>query len=151
MKKLNYVTKHKVNNYITQPKQSIAIQPKQIKAIQQTEKAIQPTENNIQPTETKTSKKHTMTAEEIIAANQSSKPITIKPRTDREGLQEAYNRPSGLYIHSNTLYIAGTRDAQDVWDDLKIPVMQTSKALRYRNAVDLLKVNQTFKILLDTV
>ena len=44
MKNLEYVTKHKVNNYITQPKQSIAIQTKQSNAIQPTEKAIQPTE-----------------------------------------------------------------------------------------------------------
>ncbi len=82
-----------------------------------------------------------MTAEQIIAANQNSKPITIKPQTDKEGLHEAYNRPSGLYIHGNTLYIAGTRDVQDVWDDLKIPFHQTDKALRYRNAADLRKVN----------
>ncbi len=53
MKKYEYVTKHKVNNHITQPKQSEAIQP----------------------TETKTYKKPTMTAEQIIAANQNSKPI----------------------------------------------------------------------------
>ncbi len=142
MKKLTDVTNHKVNNYITQPKQSIAIQPKQSNAIQPTEKAIQPTEKAIQPTETKTYNKPTMTPEEIIAANQNSKPIKINQITDREGLKEAYKRPSGLYINANTLYIAGTRDAQDVWDDLKIPVMQTSKALRYKNAVDLLKVNQ---------
>ncbi len=56
-------------------------------------------------------------------------------------MHESYNRPTVLYIHGNTLYIAGTRDTQDVYDDLKIPFHQTDKALRHRNAVDLLKVN----------
>ena len=65
MKKLEYVTKNKVNNYITKPKQNEVIQP----------------------TETKTYNKPMMTAEQIIAANQNSRPITIKPMTEKNGLQ----------------------------------------------------------------
>ena len=67
-----------------------------------------------------------MTAEQITAANQNSKPITIKPKTDRERMHEAYSRPTGLYIHGDTLYIAGTRDTEDIWDDLKLPFNQTA-------------------------
>ena len=119
MKKYEYVIKSPAINYMTQPEQS----------------------ETIQPTETKTYKKPTMTAEQIIAANQNSRPIKAKPQTDKDGLHEAYNRPMGLYIHANTLYVAGTRDVQDIYNDLKIPINQTDKALRYRNEVDLFKVN----------
>ena len=82
-----------------------------------------------------------MSAEQIIAANQNSKPITIKPITDKEGLHEAYKRQTGLYIRGDTMYIAGTKDTQDVYDDLKIPFNQTDKTLRYKNAIDLLDLN----------
>ena len=102
MKKYEYVITSKVQNYITQPTQS----------------------EPIQPTETNTYKKQTMTAEQIIEANQNSKPITKKPKTDREGMHEAYNRPTGLYIHGDTLYIAGTRDTQDIYDDLKFHLIK---------------------------
>ena len=39
------------------------------------------------------------------------------------------------------MYISGTKDTQDIYDDFKIPFNQTSKALRYNNAIDLLDVN----------
>ncbi len=39
------------------------------------------------------------------------------------------------------MYIAGTKDTQDVWDDLTIPFNQTDKTLRYKNAIKLLDVN----------
>jgi hypothetical protein len=113
MKKYEYVTKSKVNNYITPPKIYNKATPQ------------------------------TQTAKDIIAANQNSKPIEIKPITDVQGLHEAYNRQTHLYIHGNTMYVAGTdpTDLQDDYDDLGIPFNQTSKSLRYKNAIDLLDVN----------
>ncbi len=117
MKKYEYVTKSKFHNYMIQPKHSAEPTP------------LKPTMNVKQIIATTQNSKPTMNAKQIIAANQNSKPITIKPITDKDGLHESYNRPSGLYIHGNTLYIAGTKDTQDVFDDLKIPFNQTSKAL----------------------
>jgi hypothetical protein len=99
---------------------------------------------HIEATSTKIYNKSTpQTAEDIIAANQNSNPIRIKPITDVEGLHEAYKRPTHLYVHGNTLYVAGTdpTDLQDDYDDLGIPFHQTSKSLRYKNAIDLLYVN----------
>ncbi len=122
MKRYEYVTKSKVNNYMILPKH-----------VEQT-----PTKIYIKQI---IESKPTMHAKELIAANQNSKPITIQPKTDKDGLHEAYKRPTGLYIHGDTMYIAGTKDVQDVYDDLKIPFNQTSKALRYKNAIDLLDVN----------
>jgi hypothetical protein len=116
MKKYEYVIKSKVNNYMIPPK-------------------------HIESTPTKIYKNPTMSAEQIIARNQNSKPITIQPITDKEGLHEAYKRPTKLYINGNTMYIAGTNDLQDVYDDLKIPFNQTDKTLRYKNAIKLLDVN----------
>ena len=124
MNKYEYVTKPKFNNYMTSAK-------------------------HVEPTSTKIYKKPTpsRTAEEIIAANQNSKPISIKPITDVEGLHEAYNRQTHLYIHGDTLYIAGTDPTylQDDYDDLGIPFNKTSKSLRYRNTIDLLDVNPDVK------
>ena len=124
MNKYEYFTKPKVNNYMTPAK-------------------------HVEPTSTKHIKNPTpsRTAGEIIAANQNSKPISIKPKTDVEGLHEAYNRQTQLYVHGDTLYIAGTdpTDLQDDVDDLGIPLFKTSKSLRYKNAVDLLDVNPDVK------
>ncbi len=108
MKKYECVTTSNVTNYMIPPKHKTNTTP------------------------TKLYKKPTMSAEQIIAANQNSKPITIKPITDKEGLHEAYKRPTKLYIHGDTMYIAGTNDLQDVYDDLKIPFNQTDKTLRYK-------------------
>ena len=45
--------------------------------------------------------------------------------TDAQGLRLAYESPDGLYQNGSILYIAGTKSAQDVWDDLKLPFHKT--------------------------
>ena len=41
--------------------------------------------------------------------------------SDIEGLRRAYASDSGAYVHGDRMYVAGTRNLQDVWDDLKLP------------------------------
>ncbi len=54
---------------------------------------------------------------------------------DRKGLDLAYSLNAGSYLpQGNTLYVAGTKSARDVWDDLKIPFYLTSWSDRYQNA-----------------
>ena len=70
----------------------------------------------------------------------NSAPITIKPISDVEGLQMAYSRESGTYINNRTLFVAGSRDAQDWYDNFtKIPTGTVNKALKYVNADKALK------------
>ena len=72
----------------------------------------------------------------------NSAPITLKPLSDVEGLQRAYARQSGVYIRNNTMFVAGSRDTQDWYDDFtKIPFNKTYNALRYINADKALKQN----------
>ena len=59
---------------------------------------------------------------------------------DRTGLDRAYADRKGVY-EADTLYIAGTRDLQDAWDDLKIPIRATSQAQRYKDASMVLDAN----------
>ena len=124
MNKYEYVTKSKVNNYMVKAK-------------------------HIDSTSSKIYSKPTISkeAQDIIAANQNNQPIYIKPKTDVEGLHEAYKRQTHLFIHGDTLYIAGTDPtySQDDIDDLGIPFYETSKSLRYRNAIDLIDVNPDIK------
>ena len=124
MNKYEYVTNSKVNNCT-------------VKA------------THIESTSSKLYSKPTISkeAQDIIAANQNNQPIYIKPNTDVQGLHEAYNRQTHLYIHGDTLYVAGTdpTDLQDDVDDLGIPFHETSKSLRYKNTLDLLDVNPDVK------
>ena len=60
---------------------------------------------------------------------------------DRTGLDRAYADRKGVYQAGDTLYIAGTRDLQDAWGDLKIPVRATSQAQRYKDASLVLDAN----------
>ena len=46
----------------------------------------------------------------------------IRNISDAEGLRIAYNTPSGQYIYGDTLYLSGTRNIRDMYDDLSIPV-----------------------------
>jgi hypothetical protein len=80
-------------------------------------------------------------ATDIINKNLNSEPLTIEQITDKIGLDRAYARESKLYVHANTLYIAGTSSVQDMYDDLKIPFNQTSKSMRYENAMAISKTN----------
>ncbi len=54
--------------------------------------------------------------------------------SDSEGLKRAYEADNKVYFHGDTLYIAGTSNAQDVWDDLKIPFGLTGYSERYQTA-----------------
>ena len=54
---------------------------------------------------------------------------------DRKGLDVAYSLNSGSYLpQGNTLYVAGTKSARNVLDDLKIPFYLTSWSDRYQEA-----------------
>ena len=42
--------------------------------------------------------------------------------TDSEGLSRAYNSPDSIYVDGNRMYISGTHNFRDVFDDItKIP------------------------------
>ena len=60
---------------------------------------------------------------------------------DRVGLERAYKAEVGLYDAGDTLYIAGTRDLGDWYDDLKIPFQATNKSWREREASMVLDAN----------
>ena len=63
----------------------------------------------------------------------------IKNISDAEGLDIAYKTPSGQYIYGNTLYLSGSRNAQDWYDDLtKIPTMLVNHSQKYKDAEKLL-------------
>lgn len=59
------------------------------------------------------------------------------PMTDAEGLDQAYAQESGVYRHGSVLYVAGTKNLRDVFDDLKIPFKMTGRAARFQNAARL--------------
>ena len=61
--------------------------------------------------------------------------------TDDHGLKNAYNNDDKLFLHRNTLFVAGTSNLQDAWDDLKIPFHLTSHSKRYQDADKLMKAN----------
>ena len=71
--------------------------------------------------------------------------ITISPITDREGLDKAYALPGKVFVNGDTLYKVGTSYLQDVWDDLKTPFSQTSKAQRYSDAETMMAKNPQIK------
>jgi hypothetical protein len=75
------------------------------------------------------------------AAKQPKQPKIIKAITDKEGLDKAYAADAKLYVNGKTMYVAGTSNMQDVWDDLKIPFGKTAKAQRYKDADALLATN----------
>jgi hypothetical protein len=68
-------------------------------------------------------------------------PKTIQPITDKQGLDNAYAATEKLHINGPTLYVAGTSNKRDAWDDLKIPIHKTDHAKRYQDADALLKEN----------
>ena len=70
--------------------------------------------------------------------------------TDAEGLGIAKNQEKRIYVHGNTMYLAGTSwrnqktgmpSLQDPWDDLKIPIYKTRYAQRYKDAEEFMKQN----------
>ena len=69
-------------------------------------------------------------------------------KENTEGLKEAYkNRDTYLYLKDDTLYIGGTQNIRDVWDDVtKVPFWGDVKnSERYQNADELLKKNPQVK------
>ena len=50
--------------------------------------------------------------------------------TDTQGLRLAYESPDRMYRNGSQLYIAGTKDPIDFYDDLKLPFYQTRNTKR---------------------
>ena len=63
--------------------------------------------------------------------------------TDSEGLSRAYNSPDSIYVDGNRMYISGTHNFRDVFDDItKIPFWGDVKnSERYQQAATALKDN----------
>ena len=59
--------------------------------------------------------------------------------TDTQGLRLAYESPSRIYRNGSILYIAGTKDPIDFYDELKLPFHQTRNTKRYKDVDKLLK------------
>ena len=48
--------------------------------------------------------------------------MKVKRISDIDGLRKAYASESGAYVHEEPMYVAGTRNAVDVFDDVtKVP------------------------------
>jgi len=62
------------------------------------------------------------------------------------GLDKAYSAHNATHIDGDTLYIAGTRNVRDIFDDItKLPFGLTKHADRYRQAEEVLKENPNVK------
>ena len=59
--------------------------------------------------------------------------------TDTQGLRLAYESPNRIYRNGSILYIAGTKDPIDFYDDLKLPFYQTRNTKRYKDVDKLIK------------
>ena len=59
--------------------------------------------------------------------------------TDTQGLRLAYESPDRIYRNGSILYIAGTKDPIDFYDDLKLPFYQTRNTKRYKDVDKLIK------------
>lgn len=69
----------------------------------------------------------------------------IRHISDAEGLRIAYNKPSGAYVYGDTLYLSGTRNIRDVYDDLKIPFNMVHKSQKYKDTEKLLNTTPGIK------
>ena len=61
--------------------------------------------------------------------------------TDTQGLRLAYESPDRIYRNGSQLYIAGTKDPVDFYDDLKLPFYQTRNTKRYKDVDKFIKDN----------
>ena len=61
------------------------------------------------------------------------------------GLGNAYKSDNKISIKDDTMFLAGTSNLRDVWDDLKIPFNLTKFSQRYQDADNLLKHNPQVK------
>ena len=69
-------------------------------------------------------------------------------KENTEGLKEANkNRDTYLYLKDDTLYMGGTQNIRDVWDDVsKVPFYgDLRKSQRYQDADELLKKSPQVK------
>jgi hypothetical protein len=73
--------------------------------------------------------------------NTSMRTNRIPRLTDKTGLDKAYDSQEKLHVQGDTLYVAGTSNVRDAWDDLKIPFGKTANAKRYQDADKLLEKN----------
>jgi len=62
-------------------------------------------------------------------------------KTNEDGLKKAYAAPEGYFKDGNKLYIAGTRDSQDVFDWSKIVLGTFKNSKIYKNAEVVFKNN----------
>ena len=62
--------------------------------------------------------------------------------TDTQGLRLAYESPDRMYRNGSILYIAGTKDPIDCYDDLKLPFYQTRNTKRYKDVDNLFKTRR---------
>ena len=72
--------------------------------------------------------------------------IILNNISDRVGLEKAYASDDKVWVHGDTLFVAGTQSWGDVWDDLKIPFHQTWRAQRYIDADRALKTTHNLRI-----
>jgi hypothetical protein len=63
--------------------------------------------------------------------------------TNEEGMRKSYEAPEGYYKEGNKLFIAGTRDIQDVMDWPKIPLGMFKDSKIYKNADEVFKNDPT--------
>ena len=59
--------------------------------------------------------------------------------TDTQGLRLAYESPDRIYRNGSQLYIAGTKDTIDFYDDLKLLFYQTRNTKRYKDVDKFIK------------
>ncbi len=63
------------------------------------------------------------------------------------GLDKAYASKSGTHVENDVMYIAGTRNMRDFYDDItKLPFGQTKHAQRYKDADRDFSIDKTLRI-----
>ncbi len=91
------------------------------------------------------------TLDNHIKRKLDNKPKFQKPKTEKEwrdfhkmneeGMKKAYEKPEGYHIEGNKLFIAGTRDFNDVMDWPKIPLGRFKDSKIYKNIEPIYKDN----------
>jgi len=101
--------------------------------------------NNFTPTLKRTYNKY----EKLNVTDNIAKPLKglstdniarpIKRISDAEGLTIAYKTPSGQYIYGDTLFLSGTRNMRDVYDDItKVPTFSVNRSQKYIDTENLI-------------
>ena len=62
-------------------------------------------------------------------------------KRNQKGLDSATKSYNKISIQGDTMFVAGTSNLQDVWDDFKVPLGLTKFSQRYQDADNLLKLN----------